>query len=398
MEQHDAPLAARLGGHERRAVGEPRPGARSQARDRLGQHLPLDGHLLGHGEAGEGRAVGEGREPLRLLPGERAAQRAFAGAQRHRQQPVRVLGHARAGEAHEGAALLDEARECRFLARLGDRPVGHREHGEAARQKRVEGGAPRLGVGRKRALQEEQLAHIGRVGGLLGAGDQPHGAAAEALVEQRDAGRGGALKVEPDHLVAQLERQLQRGAALRGAGRNRNKRAGERAAIGGAREHRGLGGRAQRELPHAEHEPVALGARRREHARGLRLCARDGEPPGLGQRGGEGGAVALGVLDAIGDPEHRERPRIGAAERGEGGRGGCVVRRPGARAQRGETGARFLGRHGHHLFVEQGLHHIAELGIVEFGAKPGAERLERAVQPIQILFASTGFQAVERFR
>ena len=57
-------------------------------------------------QTGEQAVVAERRQRLRRRPGQRAAQRAPAEAQRHRQQIVAALLEPRAGEAHQHAALL----------------------------------------------------------------------------------------------------------------------------------------------------------------------------------------------------------------------------------------------------------------------------------------------------
>ena len=44
---------------------------------------------------------------------------------------------------------------------------------------------------------------------------------------------------------------------------------------------------------------------------------------------------------------------------------------------------RLGGGDGHHLFVEQGLHHIAEFGFVEIHAQLGAKRLQMAIERLE---------------
>ena len=78
---------------------------RGEHRVGLGQHLPVDGDVLRHRQAGERAVGGEGGEMLRLLPGQAAAEAAAAAAQLHRHQIVIGLRQARAGEAHQHAAL-----------------------------------------------------------------------------------------------------------------------------------------------------------------------------------------------------------------------------------------------------------------------------------------------------
>ena len=55
VKQHDQPLAAPLGGDERRAVGKPRPGLLHEAGVGLGEHLTLHADILRRRQAVEGR-------------------------------------------------------------------------------------------------------------------------------------------------------------------------------------------------------------------------------------------------------------------------------------------------------------------------------------------------------
>ena len=95
----------RGGGDERRAVGEAGPGAVRQRGVGLGQHLPVDDDVVGHRQAGERARRREGAEPLRRLPGERAAEHAAAAAEPHRHEFVGGGGEPRAGEADQHAAV-----------------------------------------------------------------------------------------------------------------------------------------------------------------------------------------------------------------------------------------------------------------------------------------------------
>ena len=74
-------------GDQRRAVLRASPrSASARSAIGLGQHLAGDRHIRGIArQAGEGAVLGERRERLRRLPGQRAAERAAAGAQPHRQ-------------------------------------------------------------------------------------------------------------------------------------------------------------------------------------------------------------------------------------------------------------------------------------------------------------------------
>ena len=84
MEQHDETLPAPLGGDERRPVSETRPGLLGKPSLRLGEHLTRHCHFIRRGKAKE-RADGfEGRNVLRALPGQCAAEQASAAAKRGR--------------------------------------------------------------------------------------------------------------------------------------------------------------------------------------------------------------------------------------------------------------------------------------------------------------------------
>jgi hypothetical protein len=50
MEQAHQALAAMFTGHQRRAIFQRGPAFRRQHRVRLGQDLPVDGDVLGHGK------------------------------------------------------------------------------------------------------------------------------------------------------------------------------------------------------------------------------------------------------------------------------------------------------------------------------------------------------------
>ena len=109
VEQHQRALARFGAGHQRRAVGKRRPGALDDVGGRLGQYLPRDGDLARRREVGKRAGLRELGDRLRRRPGQRAAHRAFAGAQADRQQVFIIAGggQPRTGKAHQRAALLD---------------------------------------------------------------------------------------------------------------------------------------------------------------------------------------------------------------------------------------------------------------------------------------------------
>ena len=335
--------------HQRRAIRQPRPDALGQPGGGLGQHLPLHRHIRRGAQPGEGRALGEGGQRLRAFPGQRAADLAFTRAQRHGQQRVRRLGHPRAGEAQQRAALRDEARQRLRLPRVGDGAVGQHQHRQAALQQLLHRPAAEFREGRQRAVQVEQLPdqrHIG--GGVLAARDQPDRAAAEALIEQHGGvGAGDAVEVEPHDLVADLDRQRQRGLGAGGAGRHPHHRAVQRAAIAGAGQDRDLADDGQGGGVDRDDQPLGLRTGRGQQAGGAAFGAGEGQAPAGGERGAEGcGGVGRRVmLDPIGDPECGEGALMGLGPGLQGRQRSRAVRRPGLRAQRGDAAAQFLRRH-----------------------------------------------------
>ena len=283
MEQDDHALAARLRGDQRRAVGERRPGAIGERGVGLGQHLAVHGHVGRHRHVGERALARERRELLRLVPAQRAAERAAAAAQLHRNEIVVAGGEPRAGEAHQHAAVLDPLGQA--LARFGDiADVGEDDHRQPLVQELVDRlrrraaiGLPHIGKRIERARQivgrgQQRLCGVGG-----GAGDDADRAAAPALVKELN-GSGGALgaDVEPRDVVADLDRQRQRGFGLGVVGAERERRlaerqalevepadhAGLRAALGGAQD------------LHRQRAGGVLGAGQRERRRAGRLRSR----------------------------------------------------------------------------------------------------------------------------
>ena len=135
MEQHDDPLAAPLGGRERRAVGEPRPGLGGEARVGLGQNLTLfTATSAGTARPKNGLASSKSASRLGVShdiapPSTRPLRRSLTGV-----EIVGVVGEARSGETQQHPALLDKIRQAprkplparpfrrRAPARWGGRP------------------------------------------------------------------------------------------------------------------------------------------------------------------------------------------------------------------------------------------------------------------------------------
>ena len=108
VNEHEPALAALLGGDERRAVGEPRPGLAGEVERGFRQHLARHGHVGRNLEPSERALRVERGQMRRRLPRQRAAERTPAAPERDRQESVgRVLGEVRPGKAQHRAAFFD---------------------------------------------------------------------------------------------------------------------------------------------------------------------------------------------------------------------------------------------------------------------------------------------------
>ena len=91
-------------------------------------------------QPGEQAVVAEGRQRLRRRPRQRAAQRAPAEPQGHGQQVVAALLQARAGEAHEDAALLHPLLDPLLDVVRQRADVGQHQHRHVALDEAVDDG------------------------------------------------------------------------------------------------------------------------------------------------------------------------------------------------------------------------------------------------------------------
>ena len=341
VKQHDQPLAAALGGHQRRSIGEPRPCLGGQPRFRLGQHLPRHRHLVGRSEADERARIFERRNMLRRLPGQRAAQCPAAAPQRRRYQIVVAGGEPGAREAHQDAAGIDEFRE--LVARRAGRHahVGEHERRGLLAEQRKNGIArfparfADVGVWRQGApdiviRRQQRLRDVG-----AGARDDRNAPSAPALVDQPGRARRGLVcDDEARDFVAQLHRQLETR----------------------------ISGQARAELKRRLSDHAALRVERPRHALGASVRVRAGEPglqrpgkaldAGDGDRrrplGRDGDRMALGKglqfrreagraaeFEAIGDPQDFGVGIVGEETRDRRERG-LARRRVGNRRQRAQ--------------------------------------------------------------
>ena len=108
---------------------------------------------LGARQIGEGAVRREIGDRLRLGPGQRAAERALAVAQAHRQQLVVVAGggEPRAGEADQRAAVLDPVDKLFARGVRDGADIGHDDH------RRLLLEDLRDGVGEVRARRLDQI-------------------------------------------------------------------------------------------------------------------------------------------------------------------------------------------------------------------------------------------------
>ena len=177
-------------------------------------------------------------ELLRLVPAQRAAERAAAAAELDRNEIVVAGREPRAGEAHQHAAVLDPLGQA--FARFGDvADVGEDHHRQPLihelvdrLRRRAAIGLPHVGERIERARQvvgrgEQRLRGVGG-----GAGHDADGAAAPALVQKlHRAGRALGADVEPRDVVADFDRQRQRRFGLGVVGAEAECRFAERQAL-----------------------------------------------------------------------------------------------------------------------------------------------------------------------
>ena len=219
MEQADDALAAMFAGDQRRAVFQRRPALGREHRVGLGQHLPVHGDVLWHGKACERAIGGEGSQMLRLLPGEAAAEAAAATAQFHRHQIVIGLRQTGTGETYQHAALIDPSVQALADFRRQRADIRQHDHRQPLIEelrdhllRRAAVAEPHVGKRRQCAGEIEGRCQK-RLRGIAGrAGDDADGAPPPSFVEQlHRAGGSFARYFQPRDVVAQLDRQIERG-------------------------------------------------------------------------------------------------------------------------------------------------------------------------------------------
>ena len=206
------------GGHQRRAVFEPRPNLHLRRKfRRVGQHLPLDGDILRDREASKGARFIERRQRLRRRPRQRPAERAPACPQWDRQQIVAAFFKTRARKAYQRATAIDEVVNAllRFARKRAD--VGQHQHGNVLLQERIQR-LRQIGFFRNRQFGIRQKRFLNIVErrqqrlGLLAAfpRDQADAMPLGRSIDQANrASRALARNFNARHLIAQFQRQIE---------------------------------------------------------------------------------------------------------------------------------------------------------------------------------------------
>ena len=238
VDENDPALPAPLRGDERRPVDQPRPGLAGEVQIRLGQHLARNRHVGRDGEPRERAVRRERRELCRLLPGQRAADRAAAAmTQPHRQQMVALLGEMRPGEAQQQPAGLDPFADSRLLRRRIRSGIREHQDRELALEK-IRGAAPtHFAKGTERPLEIVVFAEQ-RLPLAVRRRDDPDRAPAPPFVDQQHrAGGLIAFDLDPGHAVAQLAGHRQPNLGALRPRLDRCRLAREKATVFAARTH-----------------------------------------------------------------------------------------------------------------------------------------------------------------
>ena len=173
---------------------------------------------------------------LRLFPTQAAAQNAAAAAQFYRHQVVVFgAGEMRTGKAHQHAAVIDPF--VQPLARLGDiADIGEDQHRQMLIEERFTASAGAMPSARRTSANGLSARDeiIGRADQRLRAvggrpGHDADRAPAPALVEQlHRAGRTLAGDLQPRHVVADFDRQIDHRLGFRASALERERRLAER--------------------------------------------------------------------------------------------------------------------------------------------------------------------------
>ena len=230
MEQDQRAAAARIGGHQRRAVRQACPGLAREFRVRRRQNLLPHTDIFRNGKAKERRGVRKRRKALRLFPCERAAQRARRAAQAHGQQLVALRGEARPGKADQRAAVFDPFGEDLDICRRNLSDIGQDDGIRRGCHHRLDIAAGNRGKGLQRLAD---IVHVGQQGLRSRAGiDETCAARPVHRIPQPHRTRAGAPgHVEPRDAGERRGRNLELGGGLRFACRKHHIAGGDGGAV-----------------------------------------------------------------------------------------------------------------------------------------------------------------------
>ena len=318
MDQHQPAVAPPGGGHQRRAVVQPCPGALGQIERGLGQHLPADLHIGGHGQTEERAVCGERRQLRGTAPRQRAADGPVASAQPDRQQRVAhagIAGEPGTGEAQQHTAALDPTKNGIRGGGSGAGAIGNGENGQLARQQTGHASLSDFRHRCKGALQIVQAAKQRLIGRPALSRHQAHGPPLPTLVDQ-DHRRGGifALDLNAGQAVEELRRKGEARVDPPLAVGEANPLPGQKTAVlGQSPQHDdGLAGRVRTDQ--GENQSAVVNRRSPQHLHRVhRRRGDDGNRSQRLQQFGDDRALPIGFrfVQAIAQPHHRPGPPIG---------------------------------------------------------------------------------------
>ena len=378
MEQHHLPVAHRLAGDHRRAIGQCCDGAGGQLGVGLGQDLCGHRHLLRHHQPEEGRPFGKGRQAARFAPAHGAAHGAPAFAQADGQQgvifrPAHIAGgQPGASEAQQQPALGQPFGHLFLLGHGQAGDIGQHDHIGAGQHDIGQGAVDQVGHRGQRLPQvmggREQLQPFA----IIPPCDQGDLAAAQGIIGQgHGTGAAGGLQFKAVDPVAQFGRQVEGGDGLGLARGQGHRHAGEFALdprrIGADGQNRrlaraggdgaadgdanlailvGWGGQRQNGAGGFKDADGAAGFQRGQCLRPARTVKAIGQPQGFKAAGLRGGPVRGG---SPGFPGVRHKARQAGAHLGCRGKGDRPGRRVGQQhhGHRAALTARIVHRRRH---------------------------------------------------
>ena len=301
MEQDQHAAAARIRGHQRRAIGKPRPGLAREFRIRRRQNLLPYTDIFRNGQSEEGRGVRKRGKALRLFPGERAAQRARRASQAHRQQLVALRGEARPGKADQRAAVFHPFGEDLDIRRRNLSDIGQDDRIRRRRHDGLDIAARNRGEGLQRLAD---VVHVGQQGLRRRAGiDEACAARAVDRIPKPDRARAGASgHVEPRDAGERRGRNLELGSSLRFSGRKQHFAGRDGRSVARLRRDEGARRATRIGAREAHRDGVGLGGEAGDRHGPFGRRGEHGQRRAFGKVGGEGGAAA--ILKPVARPEN----------------------------------------------------------------------------------------------